>query len=83
MTTNTIEYKGLIEVDSNFYTVYTANSLITVARNTGKAAELKVGERGFWGGKLTAEMLASYASNAHRVGTVTVSYPWGAMVKWE
>ena len=61
--------KGKYSTDSNFITVYTGDTMYTIARNTSDWGCIKVGDRTFSGEILTQETFNSWKSECQKEGT--------------
>ena len=64
---------GKYEKDDNFITVYSNNTIYTIARNTDNWGCVKVGERTAMGQILTQEAFDKWASECTEVGTFELS----------
>ena len=60
---------GKYEKDSNFTTIYSGNTMYTIARNTGDWACVKVGERTATNHILTQEAYDAWKNECAREGT--------------
>lgn len=64
---------GKYEQDQNFTTVYTEDTLYTIARNTGSWSFRKVGEKLAFSGILTPELFKEWKSECTKEGTFELS----------
>ena len=61
--------KGRYEKDDNFTTVYSNNTVYTIARGTGDWGSVKVGETAYVGGVLTKERYNELEAQCVKEGT--------------
>ena len=63
------DHNRRIQKDQNFTTIYTEDSLYTVARNTGEWSYRKMGNWLACGGKLTPELFQEWKAECTETGT--------------
>lgn len=64
---------GRYKTDENFTTVYSNNTVYTIARGTGDWGSISVGERTAMGQILTQEVYDKWASECTKEGTFELS----------
>lgn len=64
---------GVYKKDANFTTVYTEDTIYTIARNTGEWSYRKIGDWLACGGKLTPEIFQEWKAECTETGTFELS----------
>ena len=60
---------GKYEFDANFITVYTEDTMYTIARNSGDGGYIKVGDKTASGLVITQELFDSWKEECQKEGT--------------
>jgi hypothetical protein len=68
------EITGKYEKDQNFITVYSNNTMYTIARNAGNWGSVKVGQVTKQGKTLTQERYNKFESACNKTGTFHLNY---------
>lgn len=64
---------GVYTIDENWVTMFSDNTIYTIARNGGEWGSIAVGDVAAGGGILTQEAYNEMASKAERVGTIVLN----------